>query len=86
MFALHPRKRFDGEVFLAFLALYAVLRFFLEMVRADDRGELLGLSTSQLVGVGVVLLCAALWVRLRGRARAADQAPPPSGESPAAAS
>ena len=83
MFWLHPRKRFDGEVFLGFLALYAVLRFFLEFVRADDRGGLLGLSTSQLIGVLVLGLCAVLWVRLRNRARSGhDQDPPTSPDGP----
>lgn len=47
---LHGRKRYDGQIFLTFVALYAVLRFLIEFVRADDRGSLLGLSTSQLVG------------------------------------
>jgi phosphatidylglycerol:prolipoprotein diacylglycerol transferase len=61
---LHPRKRFDGQVLLAFLALYALLRFALEYLRDDDRGGLLGLSTSQLLGVLVLALCAVLWVHL----------------------
>lgn len=47
LFWLHPRKRFDGQVFLAFLASYSVLRFCVEYLRADDRGGILGLSTSQ---------------------------------------
>ncbi len=72
MFWLHPRKRFDGEVFVVFLALYAVLRFLLEFVRADDRGGLLGLSTSQLIGVGVVAVCALAWAKLRRQPRASS--------------
>ena len=51
---LHGKKRYDGQVFLAFVALYASLRFMLEFWRSDDRGGLLGLSTSQLIGVGLV--------------------------------
>jgi phosphatidylglycerol:prolipoprotein diacylglycerol transferase len=47
----HGRKRYDGQVFLAFVALYAAVRFGLEFLRSDDRGSLLGLSTSQLIGV-----------------------------------
>jgi phosphatidylglycerol:prolipoprotein diacylglycerol transferase len=67
---LAPRKRFDGQVLLAFLALYAVLRFGLEYLRDDDRGALLGLSTSQLIGVAILIGCAAVWGRLaRGRAQ-----------------
>jgi len=48
---VHGRKRYDGQVFVVFLALYALGRFMLEFWRADDRGALLGLSTSQLLGL-----------------------------------
>ncbi len=48
------RKRYDGQVFLAFVALYAIVRFMLEFWRSDDRGGLFGLSTSQLIGVVLV--------------------------------
>ncbi len=51
---LSSRKRYDGHVFLAFLGLYAVLRFLLEFWRAEDRGGLIGLSTSQLIGLGLI--------------------------------
>jgi phosphatidylglycerol:prolipoprotein diacylglycerol transferase len=71
MFGLHPRKRFDGEVFLGFVAGYAVLRFALEMLRADDRGGWLGLSTSQLIGLAALAVCAVTWRYLRARSRAA---------------
>jgi phosphatidylglycerol:prolipoprotein diacylglycerol transferase len=50
---LHPRKRYDGHVFVAFVGLYATLRFMLEFLRSDDRGGLLGLSTSQLISLGL---------------------------------
>ena len=42
-----PHKRFDGEVALRGLLAYAVLRSLVELVRADDRGLWLGVSTSQ---------------------------------------
>ncbi len=61
---LRPRKRFDGQIMIAFVALYAVLRFFLEFIRADDRGNVAGLSTSQWIGlvllVGVAVVAKAL--------------------------
>src|SRR5215472_9359826 len=33
LFVVHPRKRYDGQVFAAFVALYAVARFLLEILR-----------------------------------------------------
>jgi phosphatidylglycerol:prolipoprotein diacylglycerol transferase len=59
---LHGRKRYDGQIFLAFTALYAAARFLLEFLRSDDRGGLVGLSTSQLIGVA---LAAAAWAAHR---------------------
>jgi phosphatidylglycerol:prolipoprotein diacylglycerol transferase len=59
-----PRKRFDGQIMLAFLALYAALRFGLEYLRDDDRGAALGMSTSQLIGVAALITVAVLWPRL----------------------
>jgi phosphatidylglycerol:prolipoprotein diacylglycerol transferase len=61
-----PRKRYDGQVFAASMALYAVARFLLEFLRRDARGGLLGLSTSQLIGVGLLAVAAAISWR-RGR-------------------
>src|SRR6185437_11956673 len=46
---VHGRKRYDGQVFVSFLALYAAGRFLLEYLRDNDRGGLLWLSTSQLI-------------------------------------
>jgi phosphatidylglycerol:prolipoprotein diacylglycerol transferase len=57
----HPRKRFDGQVLLEFLIGYALLRFAIEYLRADDRGALFGLSTSQLIGALIVIACAVVW-------------------------
>jgi phosphatidylglycerol---prolipoprotein diacylglyceryl transferase len=60
-----PRRKRDGDIFLAYLGLYAVARFFLEFLRGDeDRGFVFHhlLSTSQfiallvLAGLGVVIL------------------------------
>ena len=66
---LHPRKRFDGQVFCLFLISYAVLRFVLEFFRADDRGGLLSLSTSQLIGIAAVATALWLWVLLARRSK-----------------
>ena len=70
MFIVRPRKRFDGQLMLIFLGLYAVLRFVLEYFRADDRGAWMGLSTSQLIGIPILLAVAWLWIRWSKRALA----------------
>jgi phosphatidylglycerol:prolipoprotein diacylglycerol transferase len=57
---VHGRKKYDGQVFVTFVVLYAIGRFLLEFLRADDRGAWLGLSTSQLIGLG--LAAAALFL------------------------
>jgi phosphatidylglycerol:prolipoprotein diacylglycerol transferase len=57
---VHPRKRYDGQVMVAFLVLYAVARFAVEVLRRDDRGGALGLSTSQLIGLALVVVAVAI--------------------------
>lgn len=64
---LTPRKRYDGQVFLAFIAGYAVIRFCLEFVRADDRGGFAGLSTSQWIGLALCVGVALAHRKLRAR-------------------
>jgi phosphatidylglycerol:prolipoprotein diacylglycerol transferase len=49
-----PRKRYDGMVFQFFLVAYGVLRFSLEFLREDDRGGVLGVSTSQWISLALI--------------------------------
>jgi phosphatidylglycerol---prolipoprotein diacylglyceryl transferase len=70
-FLLRPRKRFDGQVFVVAMIGYAVLRFALEFIRRDERGEVGPLSTSQLIALLAVALCAGLWIVLSRRTRRA---------------
>ena len=54
---LHRRKRFDGQVLIAYGFIYALVRFTIEFWRDDPRGNLFGLttmtglSTSQLISL-----------------------------------
>jgi phosphatidylglycerol:prolipoprotein diacylglycerol transferase len=72
---LHKRKRFDGQVVLAYALLYSTIRFSIEFLRDDPRGDILGLtsltglSTSQLISivVGIAALIALLVRRRRAR-------------------
>ena len=64
LFYVLPRKRYDGHVFAAFMLLYPVARFLVEILRRDARGEAFGLSTSQLIGLGLVAAAALIhWRR-----------------------
>jgi phosphatidylglycerol:prolipoprotein diacylglycerol transferase len=61
---LFKRKRFDGQVFAAYLFLYGVARFFLEFLRGDPgRGEVFGglMTGTQLISIGLVLLGGLVW-------------------------
>jgi phosphatidylglycerol---prolipoprotein diacylglyceryl transferase len=68
LLVIHPRKRYDGQVFASFVALYAAARFLLEFYRSDDRGGLANLSTSQLLGIALIGAAFALHV-VKGRPR-----------------
>lgn len=66
----HSRKRYDGQIFLLFILSYAALRFVIEFFRDDDRGGLIGLSTSQLIGLLLIAAAGVVHARLRRRASA----------------
>lgn len=52
------KKTFDGQIFWLFLFMYAVTRFFTEMLRGDPRGSLFSalLSTSQGIGIFLAII------------------------------
>lgn len=65
---LAPRKRFHGQVVLAYVTLYSSARFAIEYFRGDaDRGTVLGglLSTSQLIAAVLLLAAVAAFPYLR---------------------
>lgn len=72
-FWLHPRKRFDGQVFCVSAALYAIFRFLIEFFRRDERGGLLGLSTSQIIAIFFIAFLIWLWRILSRRAERISQ-------------
>ncbi len=69
---LHKRKKFSGQVILTFAVIYATVRFLIEFVRDDPRGDILGLtsltglSTSQMIGL-IVGVCALITLVVRWR-------------------
>jgi phosphatidylglycerol---prolipoprotein diacylglyceryl transferase len=51
LLVLLRRRRFHGQVILAYMLLYAAARFIIEFWRDDPRGEVFGISTSQFIAV-----------------------------------
>ena len=70
---LHKRKRFSGQVILAYAVLYSAIRFAIEFVRDDPRGDvfgltsLTGLSTSQLISLVIGIAALILLIMRRRR-------------------
>ena len=61
---LLKRRKFDGQVFGAFLILYGVARFFLEYLRDDPgRGSVFGgaMTGTQLIAIGLVIGGGLIW-------------------------
>ncbi|MEO8434168.1 MAG: prolipoprotein diacylglyceryl transferase [Pyrinomonadaceae bacterium] len=86
---LHRRKKFNGQVILAYIAIYAAVRFVIEFVRDDPRGDILGLttltglSTSQIIGLIVGVGALVLLIIRRRRANPARPSDPMAAPSPA---
>lgn len=55
-----------GRLFTTYLVLYGLMRFLLELIRTDTTFRFLGLSRNGWVAMGVTILGAVLWWRLRG--------------------
>lgn len=53
------RRRWDGQVILVLLLIYPVARFLIEMIRADNPHDVLGLTVSQAISV-IAFIFAAL--------------------------
>lgn len=77
---LHRKKKFDGQVLIAYGIIYAIFRFLIEFIRDDPRGDLFGLtsltglSTSQMISL-IVALGAIVFMVVRLR-KAPAAAPP----------
>ena len=61
---LFKRKKFDGQIFAAYLILYGIARYFIEFLRDDPgRGSVFGgiMSGTQLISIGLVILGGFIW-------------------------
>ncbi|MBC7792785.1 MAG: prolipoprotein diacylglyceryl transferase [Clostridia bacterium] len=75
LLSLRPHKRFHGQLFLVWLAVYPVVRSFIELFRGDKERGIYGfLSTSQYISIGVAVTAAVVYFFLRNRRRGGDAA------------
>ena len=61
---LLKRRKFDGQIFGAFMFIYGIARFFLEFIRDDPgRGSVFGgaMSGTQLIAIGLVVGGGLIW-------------------------
>jgi len=70
---LRKRRTFDGQIIFAYLILYSIARFTIEFWRADWRGYVFGLSTSQFISVILFVVGVGLTLYHRRRKPAESQ-------------
>lgn len=59
------RAKHRGDVGILYMMLYAIGRFFLELLRNDDRGAIGAFSTSQWISIGILILAIVLKIVLQ---------------------
>jgi len=45
LYWLHRHKKFDGQILITYGIIYSIVRFSIEFIRDDPRGDLMGLTT-----------------------------------------
>jgi phosphatidylglycerol:prolipoprotein diacylglycerol transferase len=66
---LRERRAFDGQILLAYLAVYSVTRFAIEFLRDNPPTQVAGLSAWQLISAALFLFTAGFYINLQ-RAKA----------------
>jgi phosphatidylglycerol---prolipoprotein diacylglyceryl transferase len=67
-------RPFPGRTFWGYMLLYAISRFIIEFYRGDERGLIMGLSTSQFISLILTPLSLIMLVVLRRRAASPEPA------------
>ena len=83
---LHRKKKFDGQILITYGIIYSIVRFSIEFIRDDPRGDLFGfttatgLSTSQ--GVSLIVAIASVIFMIMRLRKVANAPAVPSSELP----
>lgn len=68
LFFARKHKKFSGQIFICYIFLYGIFRFSIEFFRADPRGEIFSLSTSQFMAIILMIIGIFLFFRYRRQA------------------
>lgn len=78
LLVLRRKRKFEGQVILAYAVLYSVARFTIEFWRDDPRGQIWGISTSQFIAIIVFVGSVVLYVRRLRQQRGLAQSSRPA--------
>jgi len=67
-------RPFPGRTFWGYMLLYAISRFIIEFYRGDERGMIMGVSTSQFISLILAPLSVIMLVRLSRKAHSPEPA------------
>lgn len=56
LFSLRNKTKFSGELFVLYLALYGIGRFFIEGLRTDQQLRFAGFAVSQVLALALVII------------------------------
>lgn len=62
LYAFFKRRKWDGQVTMLFLPLYAAIRFCIEILRADNPRIFFGLTISQTISVVVIIIISGIFI------------------------
>lgn len=68
----YKKRKYTGSIGVLYMTLYAIGRFFIEMLRSDNRGGIGSLSTSQIISIVILALAIFLYqiIRKKGKREA----------------
>lgn len=62
---ISKRKKYDGQIFIYYLIIYGAFRFLIEFLRADPRGGVWLLSTSQIISLTTIIIAVIIWKKIK---------------------
>lgn len=66
LFIIKQKKKFNGQIFMSYVVLYAIARSFLEVFRGDNRGFIIDrlLSHSQFIALCLIIITIVTYIKI----------------------